>query len=135
MTIRRTLNFAIAGLCLALAAASPSPVMAQSNDALVQMIVKLLADKDKELRAVGLDQVRTEAKGAAATRQFARGVAEAGSPRTVRSSRCALSDRGDAAVLPAVLELLAASHDESVRSAAVATVGSFRRSGPVARLG
>src|SRR5262245_11246495 len=91
-------------------------------DDLVSMIIKLLGDKDTEFRAAGLDQVRTGAKGAAATKQFAARL-----PRLDASAQAALlsalADRGDSAARPAVLELAASSSDENVRAAAVASLG------------
>ena len=43
----------------------------QTDDELIQMVVDLLSEKDKDLRALGLEQVRTAVKGQAATQQFA----------------------------------------------------------------
>ncbi len=43
----------------------------ETSDELVKMVISLLGEKDKDLRALGLEQVRTEAKGEAATKQFA----------------------------------------------------------------
>ena len=88
------------------------------------MVVGLLSDKDKDLRAVGLDQVRTEAKGAAATKQFAAQLPKL-MPAAQAALLSALADRGDAAARPAVLELLTASKDESVRVAAIAAIGAL----------
>jgi len=121
--IRCPLSLGLAGLCLALAVAT-SPADDESNDQLAPMVVKLLADKDKDLRALALDQVRTEARGAAATRQFAAQLPKL-APAVQAALLGALADRGDPAALPAVLELLAASRDESVRAAAVVTVGTL----------
>ena len=38
---------------------------------LEQMVIDLIGDKDKDLRSAGLEQVRSEVKGASATRVFA----------------------------------------------------------------
>jgi len=119
---QRLLNLAILGLILTLCAAS----FAQdcTADDLVPMIVKLLSDNDKDLRALGLDQIRTDAKGAAATRKFAAQLPLLPSP-TQAALLGALADRADAAALPAVKTLLAESRDQAVRAAAVAAVGSL----------
>ena len=42
----------------------------QSGDELVEAVINLLGERDKDLRALGLEQVRSEAKGEAATRRF-----------------------------------------------------------------
>jgi HEAT repeat protein len=96
----------------------------QATDDLVQMVVNLLTDKDKDLRALGLDQVRTDAKGAAATRQFAGQLPKLPSA-TQAGLLSALADRADAAALPAVVALLADCRDQTVRAAAVSAVGSL----------
>lgn len=44
---------------------------AGSGDELVDLVVGLLTDADKDVRTLGFDQVRSEAKGEAATKQFA----------------------------------------------------------------
>ena len=94
----------------------------ESGDELVQLVVNLLSDKDKDVRALGLEQVRTEAKGAAATQQFAAQLPKLPAEAQV-GLLSALADRGDPAARPAVLDLLAASHDEPVRLAAIGALG------------
>jgi HEAT repeat protein len=99
----------------------------EKPDDVVPMIIKLLDNKDVEFRAAGLDQVRTGAKGAAATKAFAAQL-----PRLDGSAQVALlsalADRGDGAARPAVLELLAKSPDESVRAASLASLGKLGES-------
>lgn len=102
---------------VALARAAEEP-----NEDFLKMVVGLLAEKDKDLRAVGLDQVRKEAKGESATKRFAAQLPKL-QPTAQVGLLAALADRGDAAARPAVVELLAANRDESVRSAALATLG------------
>lgn len=96
----------------------------QTSDELVQMIVKLLGDSDREFRAAGLDQVRTGAKGPSATKLFASQL-----PKLDASAQAALldalADRGDAVARPAVLELLAATREDTVRVAAIAALGKL----------
>ncbi len=94
----------------------------QTDDELIQMVVNLLSDKDKDLRALGLEQVRTAVKGQAATQQFAAVLSKL--PRDSQVGLLsALADRGDSAARPAVLNVLATSQDESVRLAAIGAVG------------
>lgn len=96
----------------------------QTNDELVQMVVTLLADEDKDVRAIGLDQVRTEAKGEAATREFAAQLPKL-SPEAQVGLLSALADRGDSAAREAVLQTLASAKDETVQIAAIAATGAL----------
>lgn len=94
------------------------------SDELPQMIIKLLGESDREFRAAGLDQVRSGAKGPAATKLFAAQL-----PKLDASAQAALlsalADRGDAAARPAVIELLGSSTNESVRVAAISALGKL----------
>lgn len=91
---------------------------------LVKMVVDLIHEKDKDLRAVGLDQVRGEMKGATATATFAAELPKL-SAEGQAGLISALADRGDAAALSGVLELMNGSTDETVRMAAVRAVGKL----------
>ncbi len=102
----------------ALAAEAPS-------DELLQLIADLIGDSDNQMRAIGLQQVRNEAPGEAATKRFVELL-----PKLRPEARAelveALGERGDAAAQPAVLEMTQSS-DEPVRVAALralAGVGS-----------
>jgi HEAT repeat protein len=92
-------------------------------DELVSLIVDSLHENDKELRAAGLDQIRTGAKGEAATRQFAAQL-----PKLSADAQAgllgALADRGDVTARPAVVELLKATHEEPVKVAAIGALGA-----------
>jgi HEAT repeat protein len=90
-------------------------------DQLVPIVINLLTDKDKDLRALGLQQVREQAKGAAATRQFAALLPKL-APDVQAALLGALADRGDLAARPAVLEMLKSS-DGQVRAAAIRALG------------
>ena len=57
--------------------AAASRAADEKPDELVQMILKLLGDEDSEFRAAGLDQVRSGAKGEAATKAVCGPVAQA----------------------------------------------------------
>jgi HEAT repeat protein len=91
---------------------------------LVQMIVKLLGERDNEFRAAGLDQIRTGAKGEAATKVFAAQLPKLDAAAQA-SLLSALADRGDAAARPGVLEVLASNANEPVRVAAIAALGKL----------
>ncbi len=70
------------------------------------------------MRSVGLEQVRTEAKGSEATKQFASQLTKL-MPAGQIGLLSALASRGDAIVKPEVLALLKTSTDDSVRAAAI----------------
>src|SRR5262249_52674933 len=109
-----TWRLQVAIVITAIALCSVSRADDQATDDLVQMIVKLLSDKDKDLRALGLDQVRNDVKGAAATRQFAAQLPHL--PAATQTALLgALADRADVAALPPVLALLSDSRDQNVR--------------------
>ena len=93
-----------------------------ADDELVELVVGLLGDEDKDIRALGLEQVRSEAKGEAATKVFAAQLAKLKAVAQV-GLLSALSDRGDRAARPAVVALLAKSSDEPVRVAAIKALG------------
>jgi HEAT repeat protein len=94
----------------------------EAGNELVQMVVNLLNDPDKDVRALGLEQVRMAAKGPAATRQFAAQL-----PLLPRDAQVgllsALAGRGDTVARPAVLDVLTTSRDEPVRLAAIGALG------------
>jgi HEAT repeat protein len=92
------------------------------SDEFVKMIVNLIGDPDREFRAAGLEQVRTSAKGSAATQLFAAQLANL-DPGGQSALLGALADRGDVTARPAVLDLFNSSKDEQVRAAAISAVG------------
>jgi HEAT repeat protein len=98
-----------------------APPHARADDDTVQTIITLVSDKDKDVRAIGLEQVRDEAKSADATRRFATLLPKL-APEAQVGLLGALAGRGDAAAKPAVLELLKSSQGE-VRSAAIRALG------------
>lgn len=112
-------------LLLTMSLASISPALAEeTGDDLIQLVVNLLGDKDKDVRSLGLEQVRTEAKGLKATRQFAAQLPKLPTDAQI-CLLSALADRSDVAARPAVVELLGQSRDEAVRVAAVNALGSL----------
>ncbi|HXY34801.1 MAG TPA: HEAT repeat domain-containing protein, partial [Planctomycetaceae bacterium] len=115
--------------CLfALAFLSPAALNADAqNDEFVQMIVKLIGDRDKEFRAAGLEQVRTAARGPALTQLFAAQLTKLDLDGQI-ALLSALADRGDHAARAAVLDLLGSSHDENVRAGAIRVLGRLGES-------
>jgi hypothetical protein len=113
----------ITGLLFVLPATGTSAAE-NPSDELVQQIVRLIGDPDREFRAAGLEQVRTGAKGAAATTLFASQLAKLDAGGQVALLN-ALADRGDTAALPLVLGLVSSSKDASVRAAAIAAIGQL----------
>lgn len=95
-----------------------------SADELVQMVILLIGEKDKDLRAIGLEQVRIATKGEAATKQFV-AVLPKLSPEGQAGLLSALADRGDRAARPGVWELLSTSGEETVRVAAIRALGTL----------
>ncbi|NQT39901.1 MAG: HEAT repeat domain-containing protein [Planctomycetes bacterium] len=118
---------AVAGLLvLALVCLTGSPVPAQDeepNEAVIQMVAELVADADRDMRALGLQQVREEVRGEAATKKFAELLPNL-PPDGQADLLEALGDRQDAAARPAILETLK-SESEAVRAAALGALGSL----------
>ncbi|MCH8922680.1 MAG: HEAT repeat domain-containing protein [Planctomycetes bacterium] len=104
--------------------ANVSPAQEEAGSELVRLVVGLLADEDKDVRALALEQVRGEAKGTAATKQFAAQLPKLSADAQI-GLLSALAARGDGAARPAVLGVLAKSREESVRVAAVVALGSL----------
>ncbi len=94
-----------------------------ADDAVVQMVVELLGDKDKELRALGQTQVREGVKGQAATKKFVALLPKL-TPEAQIGLLSALADRGDTAARPAVSDMLQ-SDSEEVRIAAIRALGKL----------
>ena len=107
---------------IALLAVLPASAQ-EANDELVKMVLEFAADEDKDIRGVAFEQVRNEAKGAAATREFAGALADL--PLASQAGMIsALADRGDAAAKPAVKQMLRCE-DNSVFLAAVLGLGKL----------
>jgi len=111
-------------LTLAIGFAFASATAQDADKQLIDLVVGLIREQDKDLRALGLEQVRTEAKGAAATERFAAELPKLPADAQAALLR-ALADRGDAAARPAVLDMLKASREEPVRVAAIAAIGAL----------
>jgi HEAT repeat protein len=96
----------------------------RAQDDAVSLIIDLLKEDDKEVRAIALDQVRTEAKGEAATQKFAELLPTLAADAQVGLLR-ALAGRGDKAAAPAVRTIVAETKDDAVRVAAIEALGSL----------
>lgn len=99
-----------------------TPVRAQ--DDAVSLIIDLLKENDKEVRAIALEQVRTEAKGEAATLKFAE-LLPTLPPEAQVGLLSALAGRGDKAAAPAVRRLLGETDQAAVKVAAIEALGSL----------
>lgn len=123
MKTTRLLLWGIVGLTAGLGLGGGVAVADDTDNELVQMIIELVNDPDKDMRAVGLEQIREEVRGPAATQQFAAML-----PKLLPEAQAALIDalgtRGDATARPAVLEMLQSS-DVEVRAAVLRALGSF----------
>jgi len=118
----RLARLLVCGLAVLAGLVAPAVSQDEPGSELVPLVLDLLRDTDPDMRALGFEQVRTEAKGEAATRKFAAELPKL--PAAVQAGLVsALADRGDKAARPAVVELLAASSDEAVRLAAIRAVG------------
>ena len=111
-------------ICLAFICGLSATSLAEDETGgeLIQLVIDFLGDKDNDVRALGLEQVRSEAKGQAATERFAAQLPKLPADAQV-GLLSALADRGDAAARPAVLDVLDDSRDESVRVAAIGALG------------
>jgi HEAT repeat protein len=95
-------------------------------------VIDLLGDQDKDVRAVGLEQVRDQVKGAEATRRFTALLPRL-SPEAQAGLLAALAERGDAAARAGVLDRIADGRPE-VRSAAIRALGALGGKDDVAQL-
>lgn len=103
-----------------------SPLRAQeedTDDPVVQMIVELLGDEDRDMRALALQQIREEAPGEAATKTFI-GILPKLAAQGQAELLEALGDREDPAALGAIVENLK-SEGVVVRAAALRALGSL----------
>ena len=94
----------------------------ESDEVIIDMVLMLMRENDKDMRGLAFEQVRTEVKGPAATKVFAAELPKLSADARV-GLLSALADRGDATARPAVLDLLKATDDAAVKVAAVNAVG------------
>ena len=107
LVLRPGLGFVVLLVLLACGAVLAAEDAADAN---FQLVAGLLGDKDRQVRAVGLQYVRTGAKGEAATRRFAAMLPDL-PPEAQADLVAALADRGDRVARPQVLALLASRED------------------------
>lgn len=93
------------------------------DEELLTMIGELIRDADREMRGLGLQHVREQLPGQAATEWFT-ALLPSLSPESQAALLEALGDRGDATARPAVLQMLDSS-EASVRAAALGALGSL----------
>ena len=133
----RNLNIKVA-LCLSLAGAACLGVHVvraadePPGDEQFKLIVKIIGDADRDMRAMGLQLIREQMPGEAATKAFAALLPKL-SPDAQADLLNALGDRGDAAARPAVLDMLK-SPQEPVRTAALKALGPLGSTAEVAIL-
>jgi len=112
------------GLGLLALVAGFAQAQEDDNDPLVQMILELVGDSDRDMRALGLQQVREEVPGEAATKKFAELL-----PTLAADGQAglleALGDRQDQAARPAIMDRLENSEEEAVRAAALRAIGAL----------
>ncbi len=112
-------------LSLGLSTFPSALIHAQENAELLGLVVGLLNDDDKEMRAVGLEQIRTELKGEAATQQLLALLPKL-KPGAQAALIVALADRGDVSARPALIEIVTdKSRDAAVQAAAVQAMGAL----------
>ena len=87
------------------------------------LILSLISNADRDMRALGLEQVREGVPGEAATKRFTKLLADLSSEGQAALLE-ALGDRRDAAARPAILQMLE-SDTETVRAAALGALGSL----------
>lgn len=128
MNARRMLRPVSVGLSLVFALLCSSVAAQDSGDSnaeLLNLVVELLNDPDKDMRAVGLEQVRTELKGEAATRQLLALLPKL-NPGAQASLIAALGDRGDATARPELLKMVQDDKAaEGIRIAATQAVAAL----------
>lgn len=125
MTVMHNAKAIVAWLLVGLVCLAARDARAQEepNEELVQMVVELVSDADRDMRALGLQQIREEMPGEAATKRFVELLPKL-PPDGQAELLEALGDRGDAAAKPAVLEMLQ-SEQEAVRAAALRALGAL----------
>lgn len=122
----------VLGFVLSLALIGPSPAAEEAGDDMVPTIVGLIQEKDREIRALGMQQVREGVKGAAATKQFV-AILPKLSPEVQAELVIALGERGDKSARTAVVELLK-SPEAPVRAAVLRALGTLGEAADVPRL-
>lgn len=124
--------FAASGYALENGGESGETAAAAEDGELVSMILLLLGDADRQMRALAYEQIRNQAPGPAATRRFAAQLDKL-PPEGQVGLLAALTDRGDTAARPAVIGLLEEGPAD-VQVAAVRALGPLGDTSDVPRL-
>jgi HEAT repeat protein len=103
-----------------------------TSDERLQLIGSLLIGNDRDVAALGLQQVRESAKGAEATKRFTDLLPKL-APDGQTGLLDALADRGDKTARPAVVAMLK-NADSQVRAAVIRALGSLGDTADVATL-
>ncbi|MBN2294722.1 MAG: HEAT repeat domain-containing protein [Pirellulales bacterium] len=103
-----------------------------TSDKRIQMISRLLINKDREVVALGLEQIRESVKGAETTKRFTDLLSKL-APNGQAGLLDALADRGDKTARPAVLTMLKSPHAQ-IREAAVRALGPLGDTADVSTL-
>ncbi len=109
------------------------PVAAQDGDDLVPFIVNLLHDSDKDIRAIAFEQIRAEAPGTEATKQFAAELSKV-APEVQIGLLAALAARADNAARDDVLKALTDAQDDAVKIASIDALGALGQAADVPTL-
>ncbi len=119
-----TLILGMTALILGRHLLSTASAQEEPSDEIVQLVVGLIKDPDKDMRSLGLEQVRSEVKGAKATEQFAALLPTLNPEAQVGLLR-ALTDRADKSARTAVLKQLKENNAEDVQVAAIKSLGTL----------
>lgn len=120
--LRSTANWSLCTASALIVSLALATTKANAQDDLLPLIVELLGDSDKDVRALAFEQIRTQAPGEAATRKFAE-LLPTLPPETQIGMLSALAARGDAAAAPEIRALLAKKSGEPLTMAAADALG------------
>jgi HEAT repeat protein len=116
---RAVVIFLMAGSCASAAISGEEA----ANTELLKMVTDLVSDSDRDMRALGFQQIREESPGEASTLLFAALLPKL-QPDAKAGLIEALADRGDRAARPAVLTMMT-SDSTAVRAAAIRALGAL----------
>ncbi|MEZ6120743.1 MAG: hypothetical protein R3C28_29780 [Pirellulaceae bacterium] len=105
----------------------------EANEDLIAMVIDFMSDTDKDIRSLAFEQIRTKAKGEAATKRFAEQLDKLPVDGQI-GLLSALADRADSAAKPAVDALLETAQGISLTVAAIEAVGRLGDETDVAKL-
>lgn len=122
------MRFAIWFVIFVVSLTSPTLVQAQEvNDEVLNLITELVTGDDKDLRALGLDQIRAEAPGEAATAKFVELLGKVPAD-AIPSLIVALGDRGDKTAREGIVKVLEVNKTPEARAAVIRAIGMIGKS-------